>query len=280
MSFKKVFRGYDPIEVDKYIADTAAKEQKIRVAQKERIDQLSDENHALRQQIKQYQTDEQAISKSLIASQHLAQELKFDAERYSDLVLSRAKIFYATWRAYSQTLIAALSEDEVRAFNTLQNKIEAVINAYEGKDVAKEMEEKKARHEREVASAAAAQQAEIQSEAQSAAPQQQPAAQQTSAAQPAVQTAPSPAQPVVQPVSSAEQKTVSEERPLTEEEKWRQAREVVDVTPSEKTMGIYANPIGKVEQASGQVIDLRELTKTDMSLEDLCAELGLIVKKD
>ena len=189
--------------------------------------------------------------------------------------MDKGKIFLLV--AAGIILIAFSYFDSGNQSSKETEEVNTTVKVY---DYAKEMEEKKARHEREVASAAAAQQAEIQSEAQSAAPQQQPAAQQTSAAQPAVQTAPSPAQPVVQPVSSAEQKTVSEERPLTEEEKWRQAREVVDVTPSEKTMGIYANPIGKVEQASGQVIDLRELTKTDMSLEDLCAELGLIVKKD
>ena len=263
MNFKKVFRGYDPDEVDKYIADTAQKEQQIRTAQKERIDELSDENYTLRQQVKQYQTDEQAISKSLIASQHLAQELKFDAERYSDLVLSRAKIFYATWRAYAKTLIASLSEEEVRQFNVLKKKIEDVINAYEGKDVDKEMDERTAAHDNFVASTTAEQNAD------------------PTAASPQTPTTAPVSQPSEQPaVTPARSAPVAEpQEPLTEEEKWRQARAVVDVTPSETTMKIYENPISKVEQASGQVIDLRELTKTDMSLEDLCAELGLIVKK-
>jgi hypothetical protein len=40
-------------------------------------------------------------------------------------------------------------------------------------------------------------------------------------------------------------------------------------------MGVYANPIGKIEQAS-QVIDLRELTIVDDSLEQICIDLGLI----
>ncbi len=255
MNFKKVFRGYDPDEVDKYIAETALKEQQIRNSQKERIDELSDENHSLRQQVKQYQTDEQAISKSLVASQHLAQELKFDAERYSDLVLSRAKIFYATWRAYAKTLIASLSKEEVESFNALQKKIEDVINAYEGKDVAREIDERSAQRKAE---------AEVETKAAEAA-KAEAETDKTAAAQVA-------AQPV-------HVQSVTEEQHASEEEKWRQARAVVDVTPSETTMRIY-NPISKVEQASGQVIDLRELTKTDMSLEDLCAELGLIVKKD
>ena len=158
MAFKKIFRGYDPEEVDKFLADTAAHEKSIRSAQKERIDELSEENYTLRQQLKQYQADEQAISKSLIASQQLAQELKNDAEKYSDLVLSRAKIFYAAWRAYSKTLVAALSTEEVREFNKLQKKLENTINAYEGSDVAKEVEEELALNRAAVATTAPTQQ--------------------------------------------------------------------------------------------------------------------------
>lgn len=229
MNFKKVFRGYDPEQVDKYIADTSAKEQQIRASQKERIDELLDENYTLRQQVKQYQTDEQAISKSLVASQNLAQELKFDAEKYSDLVLSRAKIFYATWRAYSQTLIASLSPDEVKEFNDLQRKIEGVINAYEGKDVAKEMQQRAEQH--------------------------------------------ADRQAYEQP-SSADGAPVSD-RPTVA----AVAEKQTDVTPSDATMGVFANPIAKIAGAADQVIDLRELTATDKSLEELCEELGLTVKK-
>ena len=266
MNFKRVFRGYDPEEVDKYIAETAQKEQQLRTAQKERIDELADENYALRRQV------EQAISKSLIASQHLAEELKFDAERYADLVLSRAKIFYATWRAYARTLLAALSEEEVRQFNVLRRKIEAIIDAYEGKDVAREMDEHRAEHDRAAAATEPIEQDEPR----------QPTEQ---------EDVPQATEQDDEPTEHVEHAEHSEhtdegthesedEERMAEEERWRQARAVVDVTPSEATMSMtYSNPISKVEQASGQVIDLRELTRTDMSLEDLCAELGLIVKK-
>lgn len=135
MTFNKVFRGYDPQEVDEYIQSQAQKDSKIRAEQKERIDQLLDENATLTQQVKQYQTDEQAISKSLIETQRLVQEMKGDAQKYSDLVLSRAKIFYAAWHTYSQTLISTLSDEEVKEFNALLSKLENVINAYEGKNV-------------------------------------------------------------------------------------------------------------------------------------------------
>ena len=209
MKFKMKLRGYDPAEVDKYIEKLESDDKKIRADQKERIDQLSDENYSLRQQLQRYQADEEAISKSLIVSQHLAQEMKFDAEKYSNLVLSRAKIFYATWHAYAQTLISSLSQDEVDQFNSLQRKIETVINAYEGKDIAKEVE----------------------------------ALDTTAATRDAIK------------------------------------RAKIDAKLNEKSKGTFANPIAKIEQAANQTIDLRELARTDLSLEDLCAELGLTTGK-
>ena len=133
MKFKMVLRGYDPKEVDKHLADTSAKEQEIRVAQKERIAELSEENRALKKLVKQYHADEQAISSSIIASQNLAQVVRLDADKYSEFVLTRAKIFCASWQAYSQTLIAALTDEEVRAFNAIQKKIESLIVDYENR---------------------------------------------------------------------------------------------------------------------------------------------------
>lgn len=136
MKFKRVFRGYDVKQVDAYIVHVQEDEKQHSQALKERIDELTEENYVLLKQVEQYQTDEKAISKSLIDSQKLADELTQDAEKYSDLVLTRAKIFYAAWSAYSQTLIATLSDDEVKSFNKIQGKIENIINAYEGKNIA------------------------------------------------------------------------------------------------------------------------------------------------
>ena len=132
MKFKKVFRGYDPKEVDRHLTESAAKEQQIRTAQKERIDELLEENRALRQSVAQYKVDEQAISRALIQSQCIAESARHEAEKYSETVVQRAKVFCASWQAYSQTLISALSDDEVRALNGLQRKIEAIVSEYEG----------------------------------------------------------------------------------------------------------------------------------------------------
>ncbi len=214
MQFKKCFRGYNPQQVDKYINETAQKEKDIRIAQKQRIDQLTEENRLLTEQVMQYQQDEQAISKSLIETQKLVEEMRGDAERFSQLVLARAKLFYASWRAYSQTLIATLSPQEVENFNKLQKKLEFIINAYEGKDVHAETIQLKER---------------ILNGKQ---PQQ---------------CASTTAQPA----------------------------EDANVTPTQTTMGVYKNPITAVEQAA-QVIDLRELATTDLNLEEICKDLGLI----
>ena len=135
MKFKKVIRGYDPREVDRHLTETAAKEQEIRASQKERIDELLEENRALRKLVHQYHADEQAISKSLIASHNMSEAMKRDADEYSERTLARAKIFCATWRAYAKTLVATLTDAEVRSFNFLQKKIEKLVDDYEGRKV-------------------------------------------------------------------------------------------------------------------------------------------------
>ena len=45
---------------------------------------------------------------------------------------------------------------------------------------------------------------------------------------------------------------------------------------SAQEQGSMQNPIDKVEKAAEQVIDLRELVRANDSLEDLCADLGLV----
>ena len=131
MKFRKVLNGYDPKEVDRHLTDTANKEQQIRTAQKERIDQLVEENTVLRSTLEQLQQNEQAISKSLIDCHNVAEQVRSEAEQYSESVVKRAKIFCASWRAYAQTLVASLTDEEVVEFSFLQRKIENLVKSYE-----------------------------------------------------------------------------------------------------------------------------------------------------
>lgn len=245
MKFTRVFRGYDPKQVNKYVEELENKESQLRAAQKQRIDELADENYALRKQVEQYKTDEQAISKALVDSQKLATELQNNAEKLSDLTLSRAKIFYATWHTYAETLIATLSDEEVRSFNRLKEKIEKIIDAYDGKSV------------RQFATEVAADVRGVEYSGSAA----------------AVQAKPIEKQPDVAVIVEAKNQPVAPEK----RQSAAPSEETRNSLPSEKTMGIFANPVTKVEQAA-HVIDLRELVMPTDSLEDLCRDLGL--KKD
>ena len=233
MKFKKVLSGYSPKQVDEYLRDLTQKHEQVRLAQKQHLDELTEENYQLRQKVKQFEQDEQAISKSLIESQKLASELKNDAVRFSELVLSRAKVFYATWQTYAKTLVATLDDQELLQFGRLMAKIERLINAYEGKNVHSDVKTivDKARQTDVVET-----------------PTDQPQ----------------------EDADDAQTEVAATDTPPVE---------TPDLAPSATTMGVYANPIDKVEQA-GQVIDLRELTKVDDSLEQLCVDLGLITPQE
>jgi len=271
ITFSKKFRGYDPQEVDKYIREKNEKESKLRASQKERIDQLADENYVLRQELKQYHADEQAIAQSLIESQNLAKELKGNAEAYSDLVLSRAKTFYATWRAYSQTLISSLSRDEVQAFNALQKKIEKLINAYEGKDVKAQAEA--------IEQAASAQ--DVESDTQSETVLNDEAAV-TQAAEAAEESPLADATDTSDESDTADDVAVFQnDEPLINEGDFDEPLEILDfaqIAAELEKKQAMENPIKKVEDAAEQKIDLMELLRPNESLVDICSDFGLINK--
>lgn len=205
MTFKRVFRGYDPKQVDAYLKSKTESDNMVLQAQRERVDQLVDENNRMKAQIAKYKADEQSISQALIQSQHLATKMQNDADKYAEVVLTRAKLFYAAWQAYAQTLVTSLSTQELAQFNKIKEKLEKLVYAYDGRNINAETADLVvgARHANNVASAQA----------------QQP------------------------------QKPVAETKP--------------------------ANPIKRVEQASGQSIDLKELVHPEQSLSEICEELGL-----
>ena len=111
--FKKALFGYDTKQVDQHVQALTEQNQAI-LPLRERVEELREENESLRLLVKKYQDDEQAISKSLVESQKIADELRGDAKQFAEITLSRAKIFYATWTAYSKTLVASLSAEELK----------------------------------------------------------------------------------------------------------------------------------------------------------------------
>lgn len=231
MEFRKVFHGYDPHSVDKYLSDLTEQNKKIHSSQRERIDELLDENATLRDRIAELQAKENAVTDALVVSRNAALLMERQAKDYSDKALFQAKKFYATWQAYAQTVVSSFTKEELAAFNGLQRKIERVIAEYERE--AKKNAEKipfSQRMERELE--------ELNRRSRELEASEKAAA---AASAPAEQSA---------------QEAVS------------------DVTDK------LLNPIDKVEKAAEQAIDLRELTRATDSLEDLCADLGLVGGKD
>lgn len=131
MEFRKVFHGYDPHSVDKYLSDLTEQNKKIHSSQRERIDELLDENATLRDRIAELQAKENAVTDALVVSRNAALLMEQQAKDYSDKALFQAKKFYATWQAYAQTVVSSFTKEELAAFNGLQRKIERVIAEYE-----------------------------------------------------------------------------------------------------------------------------------------------------
>uniref|UniRef100_UPI00402528DC DivIVA domain-containing protein n=1 Tax=Candidatus Fimenecus sp. TaxID=3022888 RepID=UPI00402528DC len=138
MKFRKVFRGYDPRQVDEFLKTQSESDKMVLQATRERVDQLIDENKRLGEQLNKYRKDSEAISAALVQSQKLAKLLKNDAEKYSEVVLLRAKLFFAAWQAYAQTLVSTLSREELARFDEIKDKLEKLVYAYDGRNIAGE----------------------------------------------------------------------------------------------------------------------------------------------
>ena len=136
MKFKTTFRGYSKSEVDQYLAEQEQKYSNLLATQKQHIDELADENFALRRQNQKYAQNERSISQALVDANNMATEMQGNAQKFAEITLSRAKLFYVAWNAYAKTLVATLTDEEVKRFNDLKDKIERTINAYEGGNVA------------------------------------------------------------------------------------------------------------------------------------------------
>lgn len=234
MEFKKVFRGYDPKQVDKYIAETAERESATRSAQRDRITELTDENYNLRERIVELQRRQNDVGEALIVAQRVASEIERNAKDYADRALLEAKKFYATWQAYSKTIVASFTDDEVASFNALERKIGEVIANYERK-LKGDDAPRKSKPSRKM----------------------------------------TPDEFVRKMEQTADELNARAQRAESETETVGNAV-ATDVSDGNSSKPKSANPIKRVEEASGQSVDLMELLRPEQSLEDLCSDLGLI----
>lgn len=238
MEFKKVFRGYDPKQVDKYIAETAEREGATRRAQRERIDELSEENYNLRERIVELQRRQNDVAEAMIVAERVANDIEQNAKNYADRALVEAKKFYATWQAYSKTIVSSFTDDELKAFNALAGKINDVISGYESRLKGEDTPSSKRK----------------------SAPKM------------------TPEEFVKKMEQAADELNAKSQKAEQEEEK--EAVKEIDSAPAAKSeteaVKKSPNPITRIEQASNQSVDLKELLRPEQTLEELCLDLGLI----
>lgn len=135
MKFARVFRGYAPKEVDAYLNTLKTKNDELLSAQRQRLNELADENYALRNTLSQYQNKEKSISDTLLEARAIAEKTQSDAEKYAEATVLRAKVFFAAWQTYAKTLVAALDDEEVAQLNAILKKIESQIDGFDGSSV-------------------------------------------------------------------------------------------------------------------------------------------------
>ena len=86
--FKKVLRGYDPIEVETFL-EMVAEEYEFLIKQK---NELSDEVLKLKTQLRDYQEVEKTFKESLMNAQQTINQSRENSKRESDLVIKEAEV--------------------------------------------------------------------------------------------------------------------------------------------------------------------------------------------
>ena len=86
--FKKVMRGYDPIEIETFLEMVA---EEFEAIIKEKND-LSDEVLKLKTQLKDYQEVEKTFKESLMNAQHTINQSRENSKRESDLIIKEAEV--------------------------------------------------------------------------------------------------------------------------------------------------------------------------------------------
>lgn len=86
--FKKIFRGYDPIEVETFL-EMVAEEYEYLIKQK---NELSDDVLRLKTQLRDYQEVEKTFKESLMNAQQNINQSRENSKRESDLVIKEAEV--------------------------------------------------------------------------------------------------------------------------------------------------------------------------------------------
>ena len=95
--FRKVLRGYDEKEVNVFLTKLNDNFASVSQEQKERIDELKEQNEKLSEELSVYRKKEKLIERTLTEATRRAEDIESELKTQYALEIERLKIFQAKW---------------------------------------------------------------------------------------------------------------------------------------------------------------------------------------
>ncbi len=126
-SFKTVKKGYDPKEVNRFLAEYKLELDKEMDRQKDLFSSLKENNASLKREIEELKSREKLISEAIISAQEKAREIVLAAQAAADIETERIKDFSVKINEYFLILKKKYPvpemEKEEEKFNDLLNEL-------------------------------------------------------------------------------------------------------------------------------------------------------------
>ena len=90
-------KGYNKEDVERFIVEENARNEKIHCEQRERIDTLVEENFALKELVKEYKSKEDKIAEAIIVARENADKMTAEIKLRYMMELDRLNMFRAKW---------------------------------------------------------------------------------------------------------------------------------------------------------------------------------------
>jgi cell division septum initiation protein DivIVA len=97
-------KGYNKEDVERFIVEENARNEKIHCEQRERIDALVEENLALKELVKEYKSKEDKIAEAIIVARENADKMTAEIKLRYMMELDRLNMFRAKWTGVYEEL--------------------------------------------------------------------------------------------------------------------------------------------------------------------------------
>jgi cell division initiation protein len=237
--FKRGMRGYVDAEVDEFLDEVADEFERLF---KENID-LAERCETLQEKIDHYRTLEETLQKTLVSAQRSAEELKTNAQKEAQLILSEAELkarqmvneSYADKQAIEKNIVVLKSSEEDFRFK-FRSLLEGYAKQLDDIDAAAKKGDQFKGAAEELQRTMAADEA-ARAKAGAPATPRPPAAPEARPAQPAPPTPSAPEQPADKGAAAAEPPKVKPAGPAPVPDRAPRPAEPVTVAPREAEAG-------------------------------------------